>query len=659
MNEKTVSGQLAENPLKTRADVGQALDLLMKPLANRYSPGRARLELGTSGASYSSLLAGMEGFSRVLWGLVPLLAGGGETDCWDTVLEGIRAGTDPAHEEYWGAAADYDQRLVEMAVFGWALAVIPERIWEPLTERERSNFYAWLNQINSRPCYDCNWLFFHVLVNTGFRLAGLPYDAEQTERNLQRIESFYLDEGWYSDGPGGHSDYYVPFAIHYYGLMYAKLAERDDPERARRFKERADRFAQQFLYWFEPEGSALPYGRSLSYRFAQSAFWSALAYAGSEVLSPGEIKGLVLRNLRWWFRQPIVDASGVLTVGYAYPNLVMAENYNSPGSPYWSFKTFLPLALPEDHPFWQAEELPLPEGGVWSVQKPAHLVISRSLTTGHVAAFNSGHPASNEHTHTSAKYEKFVYSTAFGFSVPRAEWGLAQGAFDSMLALSERDNLFRVRRRNTKTEIHGNVVYAKWQPWHDVEVDTWIVAGLPWHLRVHRIASARPLDAAEGGFALGLEPDTGTHTAAAHAQAAAAYHPLKGVSSVTGLIGYRAAELVYPNSNTNVLNPRTVLPTLRAELEPGVHWLVSLVYGEPAPAMAVSANQDNQGHQADQADRADLAQMLGLEQVMAPEAGAEALERLQVVFDGKTIVVQTIEGKELRIDMTESGVNEA
>lgn len=572
---------LADNPLKTREDLAAALQQLLAPLRPYYSKGKARLEIGATGASYPAAVAGMEGFSRVLWGLIPLLAGGGSSDLWDTVLEGIKNGTDPGHEEYWGKVADYDQRLVEMAVFGYALALIPEQIWEPLDVEARNSLYAWLNQINSHPCHDCNWLFFNVLVNIGFRRAGLPYDAEQVEKNLNRIDAFYLGDGWYSDGVEGHCDYYVPFAFHYYGLLYARLMEEEDPERSIRFKQRASEFAASFLAWFSPDGSSIPYGRSLTYRFSQSAFWGAMAFAGADGLPMGVLKGLLLRNLRWWLSQRMVDAGGILTIGYAYPNLVMAENYNSPGSPYWALKTFLPLALPADHPFWTAEELPLPKIEALSVQKPAHLVLARDEGSGHVAAFNSGHLGTNEHTHTSAKYEKFVYSTWFGFSVPRSEWGLSQGAFDSMLALSEAgDNLYRVRRRNTKTTIRDHVLHAVWKPWADVEVSTWLVAGLPWHIRIHRIETKRGLDAAEGGFAIGIEAPPLQNAGPYEAFAASPW----GVSGVRSLLGYDSAELVWPNANTNLLRPRTVIPTLTASLAPGVHWLVSAVYGEPGQA---------------------------------------------------------------------------
>lgn len=583
-NEKTVAAsRIEENPLVTRQDLALALEQLTAPLRPLYSPGGARLKAGNTGAGYPAAAAEMEGFSRVLWGLVPLLMGGGQSGLWELVLDGIRHGTDPAHEEYWGEAGDYDQRLVEMAVFGFALAVIPERIWTPLAPEEQEQLYRWLNQINTRPCYDCNWLFFNVLVNAGFKKLGLAYDAAQLEANLQRMDDFYLGEGWYSDGINGHSDYYVPFAFHYYGLLYAKLMEREDPQRSRLFKGRAEVFASGFISWFAPDGSALPYGRSLAYRFAQSAFWSAYAYAEAEGFPAGAVKGLVLRNLRWWFSQPILDGEGLLTIGYAYPNLVMAENYNAPGSPYWALKTFLPLAFDEEHPFWKEAEQPLPEIPAVTIQQPAHLVIVRDAGSGHVAAFNSGHLYSNEHTHTSAKYEKFVYSTGFGFSVPRAGWGLSQGAFDSMLALSEGgDNLYRVRRLNLESEITDNVLRSIWKPWRDVEVRSWVIAGLPWHIRIHRIAAGRELDAAEGGFALGVETECEEGAVKTGAAAATAW----GTSGVKGLLGYGKAELVWPNANTNLLRPRTVLPTLTASLAPGVHWLASAVYGDPSGASA-------------------------------------------------------------------------
>ncbi|MEW9699446.1 DUF2264 domain-containing protein [Paenibacillus sp. SI8] len=660
---------ITRNPIHAKEDLRRAFDELTVPLKPHYSKGSARLYMGQTGTSYTDEVAGFEGFSRILWGLSPLLAGGGESDLWDIYVEGIRHGTDPAHEEYWGQVSDYDQRLVEMAAFGLTLALVPGKLKEKLSEQELQRLVAWLSQINDHKLYDCNWLFFRVMVQLGFKGAGLPYSRELMEEILIEVERFYLGDGWYTDGVGGHSDYYVPFAIHYYSLVYAVLMEDEDPERSALYKNRAAQFARQFIHWFAEDGSALPYGRSLAYRFSQSAFWSALVFAGVGPFPLGVMKGIILRNLRWWFAQPIFQADGVLTIGYAYPNLVMAENYNAPGSPYWAMKTFLVLALPDEHPFWAAEELPLPQLEAVAVQRAPHLVFCRSVrenrqggkggiaggrdggddgdkrlsaggggmggksvggggysaigvsasgcddgamdvsasgygdgamgvsasgygdggkspsgTPPHVLAFNSGHMGTNEHTHTSAKYEKFVYSTHFGFSVPRAEWGLAQGAFDSMLALSEGDNLYRVKRSCVESRIEDGVVYARWKPWADVDVQTWLLVGTPWHVRVHRIETARVLDAAEGGFALGTDSgrqSTGPLETERTERSLLAVNAL-GASGVASLFGGGVAELVQPNANTNLMHPRTVIPTVRTSIQPGVAWLVSGVYGAPA-----------------------------------------------------------------------------
>jgi hypothetical protein len=53
-----------------------------------------------------------------------------------------------------------------------------------------------------------------------------------------------------------------------------------------------------------------------------------------------------------------------------------------------------------------------------------------------------------------------------------------------------------------------------------------------------------------------------------------------GASGIQSIYGNGQPELVYPNANTNLLNQRTVLPTIKGSLKPGTHWLVNAVFGE-------------------------------------------------------------------------------
>jgi len=146
--------------------------------------------------------------------------------------------------------------------------------------------------------------------------------------------------------------------MQYYGLLYSVLTCRSQCPYQFSYRQRAATFAQSFKQWFTKTGAALPFGRSLTYRFAQSSFFAVGAFADIEYegFTKNEGKYLLLQNMRYWFRQPIFTQEGFLSIGYAYPNLNMAEGYNAPGSPYWAFKNFCVLAIPADAEFWTLEE---------------------------------------------------------------------------------------------------------------------------------------------------------------------------------------------------------------------------------------------------------------------------------------------------------------
>ncbi len=569
---------IKDNPLRTRADVERAAVQLIEPLLPLLSPGKAGLHLGETGAVYPAAIADMEGFARVLWAIVPMLAGGckGAAPLWEAWKQGLMNGVDPAHPEYWGEVVDYDQRLVEMAVMGMGLCLAPQAFYHDLPASAQSNLYRWLDQINRHDMPKNNWTFFRVLVNMGFQQVGLPYPEERMAQDLAMIEEHYEGDGWYFDY-FDQREYYTQWGFHYYGLIYAHVMKERDPLRSQQFLARGKQMAADFACWFDRSGEALPYGRSLTYRFAQSAFYAALALAEaeSEAVDYGTMKRLLLGNMRAWFQRPIFTRDGVLTIGYHYPNLNMAEGYNAPGSPYWAMKAFLCLALPEEHPFWQAEEKEALPPKV-SLQPHARMLLHRSADDRHVMAFTAGNHA-HEHSHDEAKYEKFVYSTVFGFSVPKAQKLLKDGALDSMLALSEEGDTWHPRYGCERYEITETYVRSVWKPFAGVTVDTKVIPLGEWHVRVHRIQSDRALHAAEGGYAISRDGEGSVEQRADAAQAVV-LTPW-GISGVKALRGFDAGVVVLPEPNTNLMAPRTFLPTLTAKIAPGETVLVSAVLG--------------------------------------------------------------------------------
>ncbi len=482
--------------LHSKEDYIKCLEKIIAPLKSYYTPGCAGIKCGNTGVHYGEAAALMEGFTRVLWGLAPLWGGDGNISDFDNIcLKGIINGTDPESPEYWGKVEDYNQRIVESAALGLALVLAPHKVWEPLNDKQKDNFHKWLLQINEAKAWGNNWKFFAVLVNLGLKNVGVSYSKELIAHGIECFHSYYTGDGWYTDGIDGRVDYYIGFAIHFYSLIYAKVMEKDDPENSRKFKERACIFAKDFIYWFDNEGRALAFGRSLTYRFAQCAFWSACVFAGIEPFSLGVMKGIISRHIKWWLSQPIFDNAGVLTIGYAYPNMNMAEDYNAFGSPYWALKSFLILALPDDHEFFKVKAEPLPElDGV-------HVIPKADMIIQHFGSYNVALTAGKINVaHYAEKYSKFAYSSKYGFSVSRSYINIAYTAADSMLAF-EIDDMIYVRRECTDCGIEDGVVKSKWSPFKGITVETQLIPTADGHIRRHTINSEIDCIAYDSAFA--------------------------------------------------------------------------------------------------------------------------------------------------------------
>lgn len=564
--------------LKTRSDFESLMLRILDPLKPLYSEGGALLQLGETGVTYPRRTIGMEGFSRPLWALAPYWLGGGKAEDFAGIYRrGLASGTDPQGPEYWGDPADYDQLFVEMAAIGCAILEVPQIVWDPLTDAEKQNLARWLNTINEHELPHCNWLFFRVLVNLALDSVGMPCDIELMYRDLDEVDSWYVGDGWYTDGTPDikpQRDYYIPWAIQYYGVLYSVFAAKRDPARARKFRERAMAFGREFAYWFDPNGAALPYGRSLGYRFGQCAFYSACVFAGLEPLPLPVMKGIITRNLDWWCSRPIFDRDGVLTIGYTYPQLYMSERYNSPGSPYWGMKTFLVMALPEDHPFWSAESAPLPELPALYAMKSADLLFQR-LPDGQVNAYAPAEVEYNEHGQFSEKYGKFVYNTRFGFSASRSYVQLEQAAPDSMLAFVI-DGYTFIRRHSESFQLWGDRLISKWSPFAGITVVTELIPTGKGHIRRHTVQSSIACTAYDCGFAV---PKFCAGFASSAADAAAEAHNDELSCSVTGQEGGTGVIVeAWPNTSLYAVN--TVIPAVRYDIPVGSVTLETRVESE-------------------------------------------------------------------------------
>ena len=545
----------------------QALLDVLNPLKPFYSESGARIHVGVTSTHYENDTIPMEAFARPLWGLVPFWTGGGSDPEFEELYrKGLEAGPDPTHPDYWHTCRDYDQKFCEMAAIAFGMLFCPEKVWEPLSERGKDNLVEWLWEINRNECCACNWQFFSIMTNVALYKAGRPYDKKRLQEGLDCIDAYYDAGGWYNDGNGGDKDYYNPFVMVTYGMVYARFMEKEDPERCRRYIERALAFGKDYIYWFSEDGSAFAYGRSMTYRFAQAAYFSVCALCGVEVFPLPVLKGILARHLTHWLNLPIWDNADILSIGYAYPNLQMSESYNAPGSPYWAMKAFMFLGLPEDHPFWAAECAPLPKLDERKYLEHAGMVIQRGKEN--VVALVPGRLVADGHSHTVEKYSKFAYSSKFGFSIMRSNVTLAECAPDSMLAFEAYGYFFVKDVIDPDFTVSDERLIFSWSPIKGIHVKTTIEPTQTGHIRTHEITSDVECKAYDCGFAVSTD-DRKPYSRTENEDTSCVENE-DGYCSVRAVEGDGAGQVLIPDPNTNLMSSKTSIPMAVYAIRPGV-----------------------------------------------------------------------------------------
>lgn len=252
---------------RSRDDVSRATVALLESLQKYQSPGGARIRLATGTAAlFDETAAQLEGFARPLWTVAALLHGRDEGDtALDSLVapfvRGFANGSKPDHPEYWGSVADIDQRSVEKEIVAFALLAAPKVFYESQTPGTKQNIINWLREINDNPFPPNNWIWFRVMTNLALiQCCGIPRDElwHIVEADLEVLSTFYLEEGWSSDGQWDarpQADYYSgSFAIQFSQLLYVKFAHDLDPERCEQFRQRARAFALDFVLYFDKNG---------------------------------------------------------------------------------------------------------------------------------------------------------------------------------------------------------------------------------------------------------------------------------------------------------------------------------------------------------------------------------------------------------------------
>ncbi|WP_176761799.1 DUF2264 domain-containing protein [Tessaracoccus oleiagri] len=388
----------------TREYMARAADELIAGVQRHSTPSGALMEGDGPSADR------MEGVARVVLLAALRLAGSGGGDprlaAW---LRGVLdAAMDPTHPDRWPPQTDHGQTTVEATAVAVALHLTRPWVLEQLAPATRRRLLDWLE--SGHWCADNNHVLFGALCQAFRHREGEPVDEAAIWAALDRIEEWYVGDGWYSDGEGRRVDHYNAWTFHLYPFWLLDLMDPDGVRTAPRrelYRRRLRAFLEGYRRLFSPEGSFVAMGRSLIYRFGVLApFWMA-EIEGCSPLAPGEAAALTSRCTEFFMAGGALE-DGMLNLGWLGPHASILQSYNRPGSPLWAAKGFLGLLLPDAHPAWAESEWAAAEEP-WAHSGPAWLTwahredgIVRLLNMG-----SDGHPAVDD-----PLYRRAAYSSA-------------------------------------------------------------------------------------------------------------------------------------------------------------------------------------------------------------------------------------------------------
>lgn len=370
----------------------------------------------------------LEGLCRTMFVAIPLLK-----ENPDLVLNGIKVGdyyrqqlrnmSDPSKSGYiQHLKGGPSQTLVEFGALALSLTVMPEIIWEPLTQKEKDDLAALMLSYGNGPTIGSNWRFFNIFVMSFFKDHGYEVKDSYMDELLLKSLAQYRGYGWYNDSPA--YDYYSMWAFQMYGMIWAHYyGEKFNPEAGRQFVSNFRNLVPNYPYMFAKDGKMNMYGRSITYRIAAAVPFPLMGWLNDPSIDYGWMRRIASSTLLQFLENPALMEDRVPTLGFYGAFEPAVQIYSCRGSVYWMGKAFLGLLLPADNPFWTAVE----NNGAWEKELQPGKVYNKFMEGSNTLVTNYPNSGTSEirawchetvakdwqKFRSTENYNKLSYNTAF------------------------------------------------------------------------------------------------------------------------------------------------------------------------------------------------------------------------------------------------------
>jgi hypothetical protein len=377
-------------PQTDRAYWLQQVELVSEPVLKALKQGNLRekmpVEAAPGQAQTRAVGTHLEALGRLLAGLAPWLElepSSGETEketalrnrYHDYALAGITSALDPASPDAM-PFGESPQTLVDSSFLALALLRAPKQLLQKLGAKTRQRLAeALITQRKIQPPFN-NWLLFAAMNEALLMTLHQPWDRMRVDYALRELQSWYLGDATYGDGPHFHWDFYNSFVIHPYLLQLMDTLANESTDQSPSWSamrtpihQRAQRYAAIQERLIAPDGSYPAIGRSITYRCGA---FHLLADAARRNILPESIPAPQVRSALSAVMQRTLGPAGTfstdgwLQIGLAGHQPGLGETYISTGSLYLCSAAWLPLGLPPADPFWSQPPQPWTSQTIWS-----------------------------------------------------------------------------------------------------------------------------------------------------------------------------------------------------------------------------------------------------------------------------------------------------
>jgi hypothetical protein len=364
----------------------QQVELVSEPVLKCLKEGNLRQKMPIEAASgqQQSRAVGthLEALGRLLAGLAPWLElepSAGETAketalrnrYRDYALAGITSALDPSSADsmHFGESS---QTLVDSSFLALALLRAPKQLLNKLDAKTQQRLAeALITQRKVQPPFN-NWLLFAAINEALLMTLHQPWDRMRVDYALRELQSWYLGDGTYGDGPHFHWDFYDSFVIQPYLLqLMDTLGDQSPAWSAMRtpIHLHAQRYAAIQERLIAPDGSYPAIGRSITYRCGAFHLLADAARRNilPETITPPQVRSALSAVMQRTLGAPeTLSAEGWLQIGLAGHQPGLGETYISTGSLYLCSAAWLPLGLAPGDSFWSLPAKPWTSQNIWS-----------------------------------------------------------------------------------------------------------------------------------------------------------------------------------------------------------------------------------------------------------------------------------------------------